>query len=103
MNQADEAYVFFNPGVIAHKRLDPVTKEDVVRAFGKPGLNVFTDVAELFNLLLDKKWQDQNLLVMTSGNFSGTDLNELAKKITGNPIRFNSRRWYSNPSPHPFG
>lgn len=103
MDQADEAYVFFNPEVIEHKQLAPVSKEDVAQAFEKPGLTVFTDPAELSGLLLAKKWQDQNLLIMTSGNFSGMNLKELAKRITGNPIRFNSQRWYSNPPHHPFG
>jgi UDP-N-acetylmuramate: L-alanyl-gamma-D-glutamyl-meso-diaminopimelate ligase len=98
MDQADEAFVFFNPEVIEHKRLAPVSKEDVAQAFGKAGLQVFTDPAALFGLLLKENWADQNLLIMTSGNFSGIDLKELSKKITGNPVRFNSDRWYSNPS-----
>jgi len=82
MDQADEAFVFFNPLTIEHKRLTPVPKEEVAQAFGKRGLQVFTDPVRLFDLLLQKNWLDRNLLVMTSGNFSGMDLKELAKKIT---------------------
>lgn len=98
MEQADEAFVFFNPEVIEHKRLEPVSKEDVEQAFARTDLRVFTDPAELFSLLLGENWVDRNLLIMTSGNFSGIDLRETAKKITGNPIRFQSPRWNSNAS-----
>jgi UDP-N-acetylmuramate: L-alanyl-gamma-D-glutamyl-meso-diaminopimelate ligase len=82
MDQADEAFVFFNPLTIEHKRLTPVPEEEVAQAFGRQGLQVFTDPVRLFDLLLQKNWLDRNLLIMTSGNFSGMDLKELAKKIT---------------------
>jgi UDP-N-acetylmuramate: L-alanyl-gamma-D-glutamyl-meso-diaminopimelate ligase len=99
MEQADEAFVFFNPEVIEHKRLDPVSKEDVEQAFARTDLRVFTDPTELFSLLLGENWVDRNLLIMTSGNFSGMDLRETAKKITGNPVRFQNPRWNPN-TPH---
>ncbi len=81
MDDADEAIVFFNPKTIEHKRLDPITDEEVAAAFDKKGLQVFTDPDLLFDLLRKKNWHNKNLLIMTSGNFSGQDLKGFAKKI----------------------
>lgn len=98
MDEADEAYVFFNPKTIEHKRLASITKEEVATAFGKEGLQVFTDPAVLFDQLRAKNWVDKNLLIMTSGNFSGQDLKAIANGITGNPIRFqNKDQWLQHP------
>ncbi len=82
MDEADEAFVFFNPLTIEHKRLAPINGEEVARAFEKKGLKVYTDPNELFDLLLRKQWKNKNLLVMTSGNFSGMNLKEIAGKVT---------------------
>ncbi|MDX9883995.1 MAG: Mur ligase family protein [Prolixibacteraceae bacterium] len=81
MNAADQAFVFFNPETIAHKKLEPITKEQVLKAFGNPGLQVFTDAAELFSLLKNCSWQNKNLLIMTSGNFSGMDIKGFVEEI----------------------
>src|SRR5690554_7792757 len=35
MKNADKALVYFSPKVVEHKKLDPITKEDVYEAFGK--------------------------------------------------------------------
>ena len=98
MNDADEAYVFFNPQTIEHKRLTPISSEEVAAAFDKEGLQVFTDPLVLFDVLRNTKWEDKNLLIMTSGNFSGQDLKSFAKEITGNPVRFkNKDQWLQHP------
>ena len=83
MDEADEAFVFFNPKTIEHKRLAPISKEEVADAFNSKGLQVFTDPVELFEQLRQKNWENKNLLIMTSGNFSGQNLKEVAKKVTG--------------------
>ena len=55
--------------------------EAVKKAIDKKGLQVFTDPAELLALLLSYNWKNANLLLMTSGNFDGLNLKELAEKI----------------------
>ena len=98
MDEADEAFVFFNPKTLEHKRLAPITKEEVAQAFSKDGLKVFTDTEALFNQLRQKSWENKNLLIMTSGNFSGQDLKAIAKEITGNPVQFQNRdKWLQHP------
>lgn len=81
MDNADEAYVFFNPHTIEHKKLEPITVEEVEKAFDKIGLKVYTDSTSLFLLLKNKKYDNANLLLMSSGNFAGVDLKDFASKL----------------------
>jgi UDP-N-acetylmuramate: L-alanyl-gamma-D-glutamyl-meso-diaminopimelate ligase len=78
---ADEAIVYFNPKTIEHKKLPPISKDDVKVAFNDPSLTVFTDSQEFEQHLIKKKWDNSNLLLMSSGNFNGLNLKELSKKI----------------------
>lgn len=82
MEEADKAIVFFDPGVVAHKKLPPLSVEDVKKAFGKTNLEVIDNRKTLEELLLAME-KDGILLIMTSGNFSGIDLRMLAEKIAG--------------------
>ncbi len=71
MTDADIAFVYFNPQVVEHKNLEKFTKEQVQAAFGGANLRVFDD-AELLQKELEKiDFHNKNLLIMTSGNFSG--------------------------------
>lgn len=98
MDEADEAFVFFNPKTIEHKRLTPISKAEVAAAFNSDGLQVYTDPKELFEQLRAKNWSDKNLLIMTSGNFSGQDLKAFSNEITGNPVRFQRKdNWLQHP------
>ena len=81
MSFADEAIVYFNPKTIEHKKLEPINKEQVAEAFGGNNLKVFTDSDEVISELMEQNFTDTNLLLMSSGNFSGVDLKDLAKKI----------------------
>jgi len=81
MDAADKAYVYFNPHTIQHKKLEPISKEQVKEAFGNENLEVFTDSDELFELLKAMNWNDKNLLLMSSGNFSGKDLKAIAEEL----------------------
>ncbi|MFA5330471.1 MAG: Mur ligase family protein [Prolixibacteraceae bacterium] len=81
MNAADQAIVYFNPLTIEHKKLEPITEQQVAEAFDSPGLTVSTDSDALFAFLKSQNWQNTNLLLMTSGNFSGKNLKELAEEV----------------------
>ena len=83
MDAADKAFVFFNPEVIEHKQLPPLTKEAVAEAFAHPDLTVFTNPDELVERLKETDWKGKNLLIMTSGNFSGVDIKSLSEKLIG--------------------
>ncbi|MGB3948623.1 MAG: Mur ligase family protein [Bacteroidia bacterium] len=81
MSLADEACVYFNPHTIAHKKLKPITEDQVKQAFGGNNIKVYTDSKELLADLLKKDFSSKNLLMMSSGNFDGIDFKELGEKI----------------------
>jgi UDP-N-acetylmuramate: L-alanyl-gamma-D-glutamyl-meso-diaminopimelate ligase len=81
MDEADEAYVYFNPHTVEHKKLEPITPEMVFEGFATPGLRVTTDAKALFAELEAKNWTNSNLLLMSSGNFDGKDLPGIARRI----------------------
>jgi UDP-N-acetylmuramate: L-alanyl-gamma-D-glutamyl-meso-diaminopimelate ligase len=82
MGKADEALVYFNPKTVEHKKLKPITKEQVKAAFGTSNVKVYTDSGNLLDYLLTRSWENKNLLLMTSGNFDGIDFGALADSIT---------------------
>ncbi len=78
MNLADEAIVYFNQHTIAHKNLKEITVDQVLNAFNRPDLKIFTNSRELVAYLKDKNWDQKVLLMMSSGNFDGIDFSSLA-------------------------
>ena len=81
MDAADLAIVYFNPRTIEHKKLEPISEQQVAEAFDSMGLMVFIDSDRLYTFLKSQNWQNTNLLLMTSGNFSGKNLKELAEEL----------------------
>ena len=81
MEQADMAFVYYNPEVIQHKRLKDIEPEQVKKAFGGNNLEVFTDSAALQTKLRSLNYDNTALLFMTSGNFSGVQLIEFAEEL----------------------
>ena len=88
MKEADIAYVYFNPKVIEHKRLTPITADEVRQAFGSDNVTVFTESAALQAQLTETvrcqrtaHSQGIALLMMSSGTFDGLDVKEIAKQL----------------------
>lgn len=81
MDKADEAIIYFNPKTIAHKGLAEITKQQVFEAFGRDDIRVFTESKEVIDAVKDHKWENKNLLMMSSGNFDGMVFEELANKL----------------------
>ena len=77
MNNADEAIIYFSLEAIKHKRLDPISKEDIKHAFKNEKLKVINDKEELINHLKDIYTKNTNLLMMSSGNFNKLNYNEI--------------------------
>jgi UDP-N-acetylmuramate: L-alanyl-gamma-D-glutamyl-meso-diaminopimelate ligase len=81
MDAADRAIVYFNPHAIKLKKLHPITALQVKEGFANERLEVFTDSYLLKQSLMQEAWNQKNLLLMSSGDFDGLDLDELARKI----------------------
>ena len=81
MAEADIAYVYFNPKVIEHKRLTPITKEEVRDAFGTKNVEVFTESEALQEQLRELNYTNTALLMMSSGTFDGIDVKEFATQL----------------------
>ena len=85
MAEADVAYVYFNPKVIEHKRLTPITKEEVREAFGTENVEVFTE-SEALQKAVSRQYsvfrhQGVALLMMSSGTFDGVDVKQFAAEL----------------------
>ena len=81
MQGADVAYVYFNKQTLKHKKLEDLSAEDVKNAFGGENVTVLNSSEEMVDHLLEMKWEQQNLLLMSSGNFDGIQFESLAEKI----------------------
>jgi len=80
MDVADKALVYFSPEVVAHKKLEPITKEQVQKAFGGDVL-VVSETSEVLSFIHNENWDNAVLLMMSSGNFDGIDYDALGKEL----------------------
>ena len=71
LDAADRAYVFFDPAVLAHKKMPPLQADVVKEAFANPRLQVVTNAAQLQSLWEEERLQDKTVLLMSSGWFGG--------------------------------
>ncbi|MFO7827142.1 MAG: Mur ligase family protein [Bacteroidales bacterium] len=81
MDNADIPVIYFNPEVIKHKKLDPITNQQVKKSFDNTRLKVLTEKKEVIAFLENSDLSDSCLLFMSSGNFSGLDLTQLIHNL----------------------
>ncbi|MCE6990573.1 Mur ligase domain-containing protein [Dyadobacter sp. CY323] len=81
LKAADVAVVYYNPLTVEHKKLEPISKEDIRLAFKRDDLQVFTDSSEMVTFLKSLTWKNANLLLMSSGTYGDLDLKALAEEI----------------------
>ncbi|HBS88732.1 MAG: peptidoglycan synthetase [Bacteroidetes bacterium GWF2_38_335] len=81
MDAAEVAYVYFNPHTLEHKKMKEITIDQVAKAFSHKNMVVFNDSEKLVNTLKSTDWKNKNLLLMSSGNFSGIKFGEFAREL----------------------
>jgi UDP-N-acetylmuramate: L-alanyl-gamma-D-glutamyl-meso-diaminopimelate ligase len=74
LEPADVAAVFYSPHTLEMKKMPPVAPAEIQAAFGKAGLQVYTERADLEAFIKKQNLENANLLLMSSGNFGGMDI-----------------------------
>ena len=82
MDKADEAIIYYNPHTIAHKKLKSVNPDQVKSAFAREDASVFTESDKLREYLSVKKYDGAVLLMMSSGNYDGINLESFAAELS---------------------
>ena len=82
MDRADVGIIFFSPETVAHKKLPPITSEMIFNAFQRSDLEVYHTAKQLEERILEMPCTDTVFAFMSSGNFGGVDLRELANRLS---------------------
>ena len=80
MAMADCALVYFSPSVVAHKKLEPISIDQVFEGFGG-GITVATNTNEVVDFINQHVESNSALLMMSSGNFDGIDYDQLGNSL----------------------
>jgi UDP-N-acetylmuramate: L-alanyl-gamma-D-glutamyl-meso-diaminopimelate ligase len=81
LDAADVPVVYYNPKTLEHKRMPALAEKDIKEAFGNEKIQVFTDSQALADYLLSLRWENQNLLLMSSGTYNNLNLPEITSAI----------------------
>ncbi|MCM4168487.1 UDP-N-acetylmuramate--L-alanyl-gamma-D-glutamyl-meso-2,6-diaminoheptandioate ligase [Arenibacter antarcticus] len=82
LEPADVAAVFYLPESVKIKGLKEVSPEQIIEAFGREDLQVFTNAEAFKEFLYNQQYADTVLLLMSSGNYGGLDLEAIKDKVT---------------------
>lgn len=77
LDAADVAVVFYLPESVAIKKLEAVSPEQIKKAFERTDLKILTNADDFKNYVFGQEFQNSALLLMSSGNYGGLDLEEL--------------------------
>ena len=81
MDGVDTGIVYFDPKAIAHKKLESLSKDLIFDCFANNDLKVLSSSKDVCELVQDKVSNNTIVLLMSSGNFGGLDLDEFAKTL----------------------
>lgn len=82
MDDADLPIIYYDPKTVENKNLPAIPDNKIISAFGNSELILFTSKKQLKANFLAYGWENTNLLLMSSGNFSGLDIKDLATQLT---------------------
>ena len=81
LNAADMGCVYYSPESLEIKRLDPIDASDIKKAFGRDTLTIYTNPKSFQAFLNNVELRNSVLLLMSSGNYGGLDLQEILHEV----------------------
>ncbi|SDS55120.1 Mur ligase family protein [Gramella sp. MAR_2010_147] len=81
LEKADIALVFYSPDAVAIKKLEEVSEDQIRKSFQKENLKIFTTSETFKGELKKTDLKNSVLLMMSSGNYGGLDMEELKQLI----------------------
>ncbi len=82
LDKADEATVFYSPDALKIKGLPEVSAQQILDAFGREDIHVFTRAEDFQEYVLARNYDGAVLLLMSSGNYGNLDFDGLKSKFT---------------------
>ena len=79
LDAADSACVFYSPHALEIKRMPPLVPQKIMDGFAKSGLKVLTKSEALEAWIIEQRASSDNLLLMSSGNYDGMDVQDLSQ------------------------
>jgi UDP-N-acetylmuramate: L-alanyl-gamma-D-glutamyl-meso-diaminopimelate ligase len=81
MDKADIPVVFYSQHALEIKRMPPLAAALVAQGFGRTDLRIFNKRDDLQAFLDTQNYQNTNLLLMSSGDYEGMNVNSLKKYL----------------------
>ncbi|MFC5044190.1 UDP-N-acetylmuramate--L-alanine ligase [Aquimarina hainanensis] len=81
LDAADEAIVFYSPDAVKIKRLEEVSEDQIMEAFGRDDLIVYTEPKRFEEAISAKAYSNTSLLLMSSGNYGGLDFEKVKEWV----------------------
>ncbi|MGV6829409.1 MAG: UDP-N-acetylmuramate--L-alanine ligase [Flavobacteriales bacterium] len=81
LDAADVAVVFYSPHAVMIKNLSEIKIEQITQAFNRNDLDVFTNPSDFKTFLYTQDFNNTSLLLMSSGNYGGLNLEEIISFI----------------------
>jgi UDP-N-acetylmuramate: L-alanyl-gamma-D-glutamyl-meso-diaminopimelate ligase len=77
LDAADVAVVFYSPDAVKIKQLEEVSYDQIAQSFQRDDLIIYTNPAEFKDFLFNYDLNNSALLLMSSGNYGGLNIDEV--------------------------
>ena len=81
LDAADKTVVFYSPHAVEIKNLDEVSHQQIVDAFERDDLIIYTNPQDFKDFLFSQNFENRALLLMSSGNYGGLDFDEIKRLL----------------------
>ena len=82
LDAADRAVVFYSPDAVKIKQLEVVTSAQIAKAFQREDLIIYTNPQEFKEFLFVENLKNTALVLMSSGNYGGLNLEEIKHLVS---------------------